>query len=190
MIYEKIDNDELLRLTLDSINQERHADALSMLKVLLERDANHAFATYLLAAEHAQLGMMDRAEEGFKKAVKLAPDFLMARFQLGQLYLVKNEAGLAKEMFAPIALLPAGHTLAAYAKGLIAAANDDIIDAVAHLDAGLACEQEIPALAEDMKSMRNNLLSLSAVGSVVEDEHTGQSAATSLLLRNYGKAGN
>ena len=86
-MYEKLDNAELLRLALDSINENRHPDALSMLKVMLERDSEHAFATYLLAAEHAQLGMMDRAEEGFERAVKLAPDFVMARFQLGQLYL-------------------------------------------------------------------------------------------------------
>jgi len=189
MIYEKLDNDELLRLTLDSINQERHADALSMLKVLLERDTEHAFGTYLLAAEHAQLGMMDRAEEGFKKAVMLAPDFPMARFQLGQLYLVKNELGLAKEMFAPIALLPEGLALTAYAKGLIAAANDDIAEAIAHLEAGLACEQEIAALAEDMQSMRSNLLSLTASETDVQHEHAGQNVATSLLLKNYGNAG-
>lgn len=185
MIYEKIDNDELLRLTLDSINQERHADALSMLKVLLERDTEHAFATYLLAAEHAQLGMMDRAEEGFKKAVKLAPDFLMARFQLGQLYLVKNETSLAIEMFTPITLLPDGHTLAAYAKGLIAAANDDIAQAIAHLAAGLECEQDIPALAEDMLSMLNNLNSLTAdANSLVQ-----QNSAAPMYLSNYDRAG-
>lgn len=184
MIYEKIDNDELLRLTLDSINQERHADALSMLKVLLERDSEHAFATYLLAAEHAQLGMMDRAEEGFERAVKLAPDFVMARFQLGQLYLVKDKGDAAKEMFAPIALLPEGQALSAYAKGLIAAIDDNLGEAVAQLQAGLACEQEVPALAEDMSNMLSNLKAMTADANSL----TQHNAAAPMYLSNYNRA--
>ena len=41
MTFDKLDNDELLRIALDAINQNRHADAVSMLKTLLERDPAH-----------------------------------------------------------------------------------------------------------------------------------------------------
>ena len=36
MTYDKLDNDELLRIALDAINQDRHADAVSMLKTMDE----------------------------------------------------------------------------------------------------------------------------------------------------------
>ena len=189
MSYEKLDNDELLRIALDAINQDKHADAVSMLKTLLERDSRHVFGTYLLAAEHAQIGMMDRAEEGFRKTVELAPDFPMARFQLGQLYLVKGDAEASKTLLAPLTQLPAGQALSCYAKGLIAAANEDASEAIAQLHAGLACEQEIPALAQDMQRVLNNLLAFSG-GEPQQNTPASTSAAAPLYLSNYDKAGN
>ena len=189
MSYDKLDNDELLRIALDAINQDKHADAVSMLKTLLERDSQHVFGTYLLAAEHAQLGMMDRAEEGFVKTVELAPDFPMARFQLGQLYIVKNDMNAAKTLLAPLTQLPAGQALSCYAKGLMAAANEEANEAIIQLQAGLACEQEIPALAQDMQRVLNNLLAMTGGGELASAPTT-TSAAAPMYLSNYDKAGN
>jgi len=186
MTYEKLDNDELLRISLDAINQDHHADAVSLLKTLLERDSRHVFGTYLLAAEHAQLGMMDRAEAGFRKTVDLAPDFPMARFQLGQMHLTRNDGAAARAILAPLADLPAGQALSGYAKGLIAAANDDVGEAVRHLEAGLACEQEIPALAADMRRVLDNLR---AVAGTAEPTAPTPPLAAPMYLSNYGKAG-
>lgn len=188
MTYDKLDSDELLRIALDAINQDRHADAVTMLKTLLEREANHVFATYLLAAEHAQLGMMDRAEEGFRKTVELAPDFPMARFQLGQIYLVRNDAAAARAMLAPLALLPASQAISGYAKGLIAAANEDVVEAILQLRAGMACEQEIPALAQDMQRVLANLEAL-APESIAPASPLGASPAAPMFLSNYGRSG-
>ena len=190
MTYDKLDNDELLRIALDAINQDRHADAVSMLKTLLERDSRHIFGTYLLAAEHAQLGMMDRAEEGFRKTVELAPDFPMARFQLGQLHLTKGDAASARAMLAPLADLPAGQALSGYAKGLIAAANEDVGEAVRQLQSGLACEQEIPALASDMQRVLDNLLALGGGIDPTPAPIGTPAAAAPMYLSNYGKSGN
>jgi Flp pilus assembly protein TadD len=186
MSYEKLDNEELLRISLDAINQDRHADAVAMLKTLLEREADHVFATYLLAAEHAQLGMMDRAEEGFRRTVELAPDFPMARFQLGQAYLVRGDGAAAREVLAPLAGLPANEALASYARGLIAAANEDVAEAIVQLQAGLACEQEIPALAQDMQRVLSNLQAIAPVASPA----AAPAAAAPMFLSNYGRSGN
>jgi predicted Zn-dependent protease len=187
MTYEKLDNDELLRVSLDAINQNRHADAVAMLKTLLERDSRHVFGNFLLAAEHAQLGMMDRAEEGFRRTVELAPDFAIARFQLGQLYLTKNDGATAKTVLAPLAEMPAGQALGAYARGLIAAANEDAGEAVRQLQAGLACPQEIPPLAGDMRRVLDNLLALGH--GEPAPVATNPVSAAPLYLSNYGKSG-
>lgn len=186
MSFEKLDNDEILHLILDYINEGNHADVLTMIKVMLDRDPGHAFATYLLAAEYAQLGMMDRAENAFKSAVDLVPDFPMARFQLGQLYLVKNKAGDAKDVLTPLTLFPDGQAITNYSKALVAVANNELEAAVSHLEAGLECDQEIPALTVDMRAMLNNLRLFSAD----VDSKPSISAAAPLYLSNYGKAGN
>lgn len=188
MTYDKLDNEELLRIALDALNQDRHADAVSMLKTLVERDPKHVFGHYLLAAEHMQLGMVERAEEGFRTAVALAPEFPMARFQLGQLYLIKGDAGSAKATLTPLLALPANVALAAYARGLVAAADEDIEAAIRELQAGLACEQEIPVLAADMQRVLDNLLALRGGAAPMAPSATPGTAAP-LYLSNYGKAG-
>ena len=92
MNYELLEDDELLGLALDAINNTRDEDAVVLLKVLVNRNPAHAMGQYLLAAQHAQLGLFERAEGEFRRATELAPDFAMARFQLGQLLLVKGDA--------------------------------------------------------------------------------------------------
>jgi len=191
MSYEKLDNEELLRIALDAINQDHHADAVAMLKTMIEREPDHVFGTYLLAAEHAQLGLMDRAEEGFERTVQLAPDFPMARFQLGQIFLVKGDGESAKRVLAPLSALPANQALSSYARGLVAAANEDVVGAMNELRAGLACEQEIPALADDMRRVLANLQAIGQSESIGRIEPVpAPAAATPMFLSNYGKSGN
>lgn len=157
MDYSKLDNDELLRLAINTINQDNHPESVILLKTLLERDPDHVFAIYLLAAEHAQIGMMDRAEEGFARTVALSPDFNIARFQLGQLYLLKGDVLAAKSVLNPVTKATTGGELAHYAKGLIALADENTTTAIAELQAGLTYEPEIPALAADMRRMLEGL---------------------------------
>lgn len=157
MDYSKLDNDELLRLAINTINQDNHPESVILLKTLLERDPNHVFATYLLAAEHAQIGMMDRAEEGFARTVALSPEFNIARFQLGQLYLLKGDVLAAKSVLNPVTQSAAGGELVHYAKGLVALADENAAKAISELQAGLEYESEIPALAADMRRMLEGL---------------------------------
>ena len=186
MTYDKLDNEELLRIALDAINHDHHADAVSLLKALLARDASHVYANYLLAAEHAQLGMIDRAEEGFRKTVALAPDFPMARFQLGQIQLTRGNGSQARSVLEPLTRLPAGEALSAYARGLIAAADEDLGEAIHHLRTGLACEQDVPALAADMQRVLGNLTAMAGNDPAVAS--TPASLAP-MYLSNYGRSG-
>lgn len=190
MGYDKLDNEELLRLALDAINNGRDADSLVMLKTLLERDPRHVHAQYLLAAQHAQLGMFERAEAGFRAAVAGAPDLAIARFQLGQLLVMKGTIEEATQMLAPLA--DRGDALAAYARALVAAANEDAPTAVRELDQGLALPQEIPALAGDMQRLRDrlsvqgaDLATMQATEAALAE--TNPIGANPMFLASYGR---
>ena len=156
MEFKTLDNEELLRLSLDAMNSNRDADAMMMLKTLLEREPGDANAQYLLAALHAQIGMIDRAEEGFKRAVALAPGMGMARFQLGQLLLVKGDNTTARNTLEP--LTSQQDSMGAYARALFAIAGDDVDGAIRYLGDGLALPQAVPALQQDMDNLRTRLL--------------------------------
>lgn len=158
MPFSKLDNDELLHLALEAMNTGRDADSVAMLKTLLERQPGNGYALYLLAAQHAQMGLMDRAEEGFRMVVAAAPELHTARFQLGQLLAVKGAANEAREVLRP--LTAQQDSLGAYARGISAAAGEDVAAAIEALQQGLAMPQEIPALAGDMQGLLGRLQSL------------------------------
>lgn len=185
MNYEKLDNDELLRLSLDAMNNGRDADAVVMLKTLLERDPGHVYGQYLLAAQHAQLGMPDRAEAGFRAVVSVAPEFPIARFQLGQLLVIKGAHDEARQVLLPLTV--ADDALGAYARAMSAAAAEDIADAVRELDAGLALPQEIPALAGDMQRLRDQLQQVPESAPVAAAVADGPAVPAPMFLTGYGR---
>ena len=185
MDFDKLDNDELLRFALEAGHADRDADAAVMLKTLLERDPSNVIATYLLAAQHAQLGMMDSAEAGFRAAVAQAPDFPVARFQLGQLLLVKGAGEEAAEVFAP--LTTGQGALGAYARALSAIAREDVPTALAELEQGLAQPQDIPALEGDMRRLHGQLQAAAAQAGLSADAVPALGMPSAMFLSNYGR---
>lgn len=182
MSYELLDLEELLRSSLSAMNSAQDATAIELLKELVARDPGHAYGHYLLAAQHAQLGLMDRAEAGFRTAMALAPaDFAMPRFHLGQLLVLKGAAGEAQEAFAPLA--QGDDALAAYACALSNLAIGDIPSSVQHLQEGLGRPQVIPALEQDMVRLLQQLVERQN-----NDETTNSGThGASFLLSNYGR---
>jgi tetratricopeptide (TPR) repeat protein len=185
MGYEKLDAEELLRLSLNAMNNGQDGEALVLLKTLAERDPGHAMGRYLLAAQHAQLGLMDKAESGFREVVAMAPDFLMARFQLGQLLLVQGRAAESRSLLEPMA--SRSDALGRYAGALIAAGQDDVSGAVAELRAGIALPQDIPALAADMQRLLATLEE-AAGQAAVNDATSSMAPPAPIFLTGYGRA--
>ncbi|MGH8076042.1 MAG: tetratricopeptide repeat protein [Lysobacter sp.] len=188
MNYDKLDNEELLRLSLDAINGGRDADAVVMLKTLLEREPGNVHGQYLLAAQHAQLGMYDRAEAGFRSVIASGSGLPVARFQFSQLLLMKGSAEEARQVLAP--LVGQSDALGAYARALTAAAAEDVATALAELRAGLAMPQEIPALAADMQRLQGQFAQMSANDSTASiTDAVAPASAAPMFLANYGREG-
>lgn len=186
MEYEALDDDELLHLSLDAINGARDADAVVLLKVLTGRSPGNPLAYYLLAAQHAQTGLMDRAEQGFKRAVELAPEFAMAHFQLGQLMLVKGDAAAAAHEFRQVR--SDDPAIACYAEGLCALAEERPVDALASLQRGLMLPQTIPALAQDMQQLVDGVGAVAMQeGQEGQEDGAASLTAAPMLLSNYSR---
>ena len=183
MNYDALDRDELLRLSLEAINTGHDADAVVLLKTLLEREPRHVHATYLLAAQHAQMGLVDRAEAGFRAVVETDPDFAVARFQFAQLLTMQGRRDEAGTILAP--LLGGDDALGAYARALQAAGNDDAEQTVRQLETGLALPQDNPALAQDMQRLRTRLLDTAAT--VPPASSARDTGAAPMFLTAYGR---
>ena len=123
MIDERLDNPTLLRLALEAIQDARDVEAVGLLKRVLEREPDNLHAQYLLAIQHAQLGLYERAEQRLREVLTAAPQFVVARFQLAQLLVMRGTVKDAREWLQPV--LTQADPLGTYARGLLAAAQGD-----------------------------------------------------------------
>jgi hypothetical protein len=122
------------------------------------------------------------AHAAMTKAVALAPDFHLARFQLGFFELTSGEADTAKETWRPLHDLPDGHYLKAFVDGLEHLIGDRFEACVAALRAGIAINTENAPLNTDMQLVINRCLELPEGPTTRADSGPEEVSATSLLL--------
>ncbi|MGO4778117.1 tetratricopeptide repeat protein, partial [Lysobacter sp. 2RAB21] len=77
MNLSRLDNPALLQLASAAIAQARDVEAVRLLKTVLERDPGNLHAQYLLAIQHAQLGLYERAEERLRAVLSAQPQFVV-----------------------------------------------------------------------------------------------------------------
>lgn len=117
------------------------------------------------------------------RAVQLAPDFHLARFQLGFFELTSGEAQNALETWAPLDRLPDAHFLRKFVGGLRSLIADQFEAAITQLRAGIALNHENLPLNRDMQLIIERCLAI-----VAQDE-AGAVSETSLILGHSGQGG-
>ena len=157
--YEKLDSEELFHLAIKASEKKDHDKAISYLKesLALKADAN---TQYILAAEHAEIGMYERAIEEMQKALLLNSNLWTAHFQKGLLYLTLNKKNEAIESWQPLLKLPESHYLYHFSKGLISALEENATAAISFLTEGIKINKENIALNNDMQRILENINSI------------------------------
>lgn len=152
-----IDHQERIHLAMQAMGTGRHDLALGHLKGAVAERPDDAVAVYLLAAEHAQIGLFDRAVDGLKRALDLDPDLHTARFQLALLLSAFQQDADARAAFEPLATLPEIAAVGWYARGLLAVMDGDADDGRAAIRKGVELDRDNPALAADMSRVLTSL---------------------------------
>lgn len=137
----------------------------------------------------AAIGRPIEALSSLKKAVELAPDFAIARFQLGFFQLTSGEAVDALATWGPIALLPDGHYLRFFVGGLTHLIRDEFPETIARLNEGIAVNEENPALNRDMQLIINQVMEIQRTAAMGEKDD-GPASATSFLLDQFSGRSN
>ncbi len=159
-----LDSPELLHLALEAANRDDHGAAISYLKQAIDlpqgeaaSSTDYAKLVYLLGAEYAQIGMMDRAQENMARAVELDPDLHTARLQLGLLLLTQAQPQQAVEVLAPLQSLGADSPFTHFANGLVYLTRDNVTDCRTSIERGMQLNIEHPrpnlALNDDMRKL-------------------------------------
>lgn len=146
---------------------------------------------FLLGSEYAALGDMAQAEAAFANAARLAPDFPLARYQLGLLQFSSGRAALGLLTWQPLLELPDTHPLPHFVNGFAALAQDQFDEALAHYEQGLQRNTENPALSGDIEKVIAGIRSLQASqrDDVPADPSADEASASHVLLANYRQSG-
>jgi tetratricopeptide (TPR) repeat protein len=142
--------DRLIAEGLEASRDNRMEAALALFAQASALAPTSGVPHFLAASEHASAGNIELAEAAFARAVLLAPDFTLARYQLGLLQFSSQRAAMALVTWQPLFGLPSADPLAHFVRGFEALARDSFTEALEHYREGLACNDLNQALASDI----------------------------------------
>ncbi|WP_168173492.1 hypothetical protein [Polaromonas sp. A23] len=166
---DRLDAEELFSLALERVNSNAHGEAIDYLKRALDLNPSDAGACYLLGAEYAQIGMMDRGLEFMAKAVKLDPQLHTGVFQLGLLYLSSGRQAEAAITWQGLDGLGEDHPLVLFKSGLEALERSEFDICRQMLERGIKGNMVNPALNVDMTRVLEKLSTMLGNQAVVGD---------------------
>ena len=185
----ELDADELLHLAILDSKAGRHDVAIAKLKQAAEQAPGNAKIHYLLAAEHAEIGLFDRAIDGMNKAVSLDGELVTAHLQLGLLYLTQGRPREAESAWARLDRLGPDDALYLFKSALLKLEAGDPAGAVPMLEDAAKNVRGNPALVKDIQRVLANIKPVAA-----SDAGSSKAAAKSppahLLATKYSESGN
>lgn len=164
-------------------------DQLEHVDTLLDQFPEDARLHFLRGSMLIGRKRLIEAHRSLSRAITLAPDFSIARFQLGFFQLTSGEAENALETWGRLDRLPDGHYLRKFVDGLRCLIRDDFIGAIERLQEGIALNEENPPLNRDMQLIIDECRPLLAGGGARAD--AGEAASeTSLILSQFTNRSN
>lgn len=139
--------------TMQSLVESMHAsdgDEVKAINALLSDYPDDPRLHFLKGSVLVGEGNLIEGHAALTRAVKIAPDFAIARFQLGFFQLTSGESNNALKTWARLDQLPEGHYLKTFVVGLRHLIRDEIGDCIAALKEGIANNEENLPLNNDM----------------------------------------
>lgn len=126
------------------------------------------------------------AHTAMARAVELAPDYPIARYQLGFLQFTSGDTISAAITWAPLQQLGVNAPLALFAQGLQLLTQDRFQEAIPILEEGMARNTELPPVNHDIRLIVEGLRALQAGGGAATDESGEPTSAAAFLLGQFG----
>ncbi len=142
---------------------------------------------FLIGSEYAALGEIDKAEAALANAVLLAPEFHIARYQLGLLQFSSGRAAVALVTWTPLFALADNEALGHFVRGFAALAQDDFVTARSHFNTGLPLGHDNPALCSDIEKVLQGIRQAEARGP--DATPAPEPSGNHVLVSNYGRFG-
>lgn len=139
----------------------------------------------LLGAELVHARELDRAEAAYTAALNLAPDFAIARFQLGLLQFTSARPAVAMATWSLLEKLDEDHPLRLFKTGLEALGQDRFAEARTWLERGIAQNKDNPALNRDMRLVLDRIAALGPAAGGPGGEGAAEPGQAHVLISSY-----
>lgn len=170
--------DRLLKTV--SVNENQ---GLLEIEAALRNHPNDAQLHFLKGSVLASAQRYDEGRDAIRHAITIAPDYALARFQLGFLELTSGLPAVAVDTWEPLDQLAVDNPLRIFANGLGRLAVDDFASALSLLEAGIAVNHEHPLINNDMQLIIDECRAKRAVRD--EQEGTVPLSAAQQLFQSY-----
>lgn len=181
-------DDEITALT--EALQRDGADDVAEVDTALGRYPQDPRLHFMKGSVLAGLKRPIEAHASLSKAVELAPEFHLARYQLGFFELTSGEADAALATWGPLLRLPEDTYLRQFVEGLTALIRDEFQPAIDHMRQGLALNQENEPMNNDIRLLiaeAEKLAQQTPSDGGGDDGDDGEElSATSVLLGGFG----
>ncbi|WP_157057100.1 tetratricopeptide repeat protein [Herbaspirillum autotrophicum] len=165
--------------------------ALNLFTQACREEQSSAWPHFLLGAELAQLGRIAEAETAYANAVIMAPDFRIARFELGTLQFTSGRPSIAVVTWHPLLDLPDDNALKLFVQGYVELAQDAFDNALQYFARGMQANTENPPLNGNIQLLVTEIEKLrhspSPVSAPAPDEVPPESTDNHFLLSAYNK---
>lgn len=121
------------------------------------------------------------AHQSLQKAVELAPDYTLARYQLGFFELTSGEADRALSTWGPLLQLPTSNYLRRFVEGLTHLIRDEFAPAIEQFEAGMALNDDNAPMNHDIELLMAECRKALGGGAPPQDGDDGESATSFLL---------
>ena len=138
---------------LTNVGGMKSEDAITYLRECIETTQGDPRVYVLLAAEFASAEQLDFAEGAYICALNRAPEFALARFQLGLLHFVQHRIAAAFAVWELLKPLGEEHPSQLFSSGIELYAIGKYAEALTTINRGIANNHENLALNQDMQKI-------------------------------------
>jgi Flp pilus assembly protein TadD len=157
-------------------------DGLMRVDALLNDYPRDPRLHFLRGSLLAGLKRYDEAQDAMARAVALAPDYAIARFQLGFLLFTSGRPSDAEVAWERLRRLSVEDPLRLFAMGLEHLGRDEFEACIKCLRDGIALNTELPPVNRDMQLIIDQVSEILSANSTPNEEPV---SATHLLLKQY-----
>lgn len=170
--------------------EDAHSDQVAAIGSVLERHPDDPRLHFMLGSVFADKAEYIKAHAALSRALELAPDYTLARYQLGFFELTSGETDNALSTWGPILKAPKDNYLRVFVEGMVLVIGDNFSEAIAMLEKGIALNQENPAINRDIELLVRELNdSIEKTGKRSSHRNQDESATTSATSLLLGKLG-